>query len=279
MRDPDCQAGGCFGEVLLEPHLALQVREDALDYQTGGREQALAASVGGGAGLVRGKQDDAVGSARRSRWFGTARAEAAGGNYVFDGGTPAEQSQVRQALNASSFNWSVVPGQITIVITPTPTSEAIPGKIFLDPGLLDSGDFSWGVVQHEYAHQVDFALFNDPIHAQLNTALGGTTWCYGDAPALQHNQYGCERFASTLAWAYWQSPDNCMKPSAVSGESAGMAPAAFRALMTSLLGSANQSQAAPAASTTQTVAYAPPATIKAKFARASSPAAKKHAKR
>jgi hypothetical protein len=41
---------------------------------------------------------------------------------------------------------------------------------------------------------------------------------------LQHNQYGCERFASTLAWAYWQSPQNCMNPAAIDGESRGMAP-------------------------------------------------------
>jgi hypothetical protein len=178
--------------------------------------------------------------------IGTARAEAAGGNYVFQGGTPAEQSQVRQALAASSFNWSVVPGQITIHIAPTYNSEATPGEIFLDPGLLDSGEFSWGVVQHEYAHQVDFALFNDTIHAQLNTQLGGTAWCYDDASGLKHNQYGCERFASTLAWTYWQSPQNSMNPAAVSGESAGMAPAAFRALMTSLLGAGTQSQGAAA---------------------------------
>jgi hypothetical protein len=211
--------------------------------------------------------------------FGTARAEASGGNYVFQGGTPAEQSQVRQALDASSFNWSVVPGTVTIVITPTPTDEAIPGKIFLDPALLDSGEFSWGVVQHEYAHQVDFALFNDATHAQLNTALGGTAWCYGDsATPLVHNQYGCERFASTLAWAYWQSPQNCMKPSYVNGESAGMAPAAFRTLMTSLLGSASQGQAAPAASTSAAVGYAPPTTVKTKLAPATHTAGK-HIKR
>jgi hypothetical protein len=235
--------------------------------------------------------------------IGTARAEAAGGNYVFQGGTPAEQSQVRQALAASSFNWSVVPGQITIEIAPTPASEAIPGKIFLDPDLLDSGEFSWGVVQHEYAHQVDFALFNDTIHAQLNTLLGGTAWCYGDASVLQHNQYGCERFASTLAWAYWQSPQNCMKPSAVSGESAAMAPAAFRALMTSLLGAGTQSQSTAAAQSGVALAeattastpliaastkvaklnsssrgYAPPSSAKAKPARLLTAASKKRTK-
>jgi hypothetical protein len=43
-------------------------------------------------------------------------AQAAGGNYVFDGGTQAEQQQVRAGLNASSFDWSLVPAQITIHI-------------------------------------------------------------------------------------------------------------------------------------------------------------------
>jgi hypothetical protein len=167
----------------------------------------------------------------------SAPALATGGNYVFQGGTPYEQQQVRAALNASSFDWGIVPGPVTIAIAPTPVSEAIPGTIFLDATLLDSGEFSWGVVQHEYAHQVDFALFDDATHAQLNTALDGTVWCYGDSAApLLHNQYGCERFASTLAWAYWPSPENSMKPSYVGGESGGMAPAAFRALMTTLLG-------------------------------------------
>jgi hypothetical protein len=34
---------------------------------------------------------------------------AGGGNYVFAGGTPAEQAQVRAGLDASSFAWSLVP--------------------------------------------------------------------------------------------------------------------------------------------------------------------------
>jgi hypothetical protein len=169
-------------------------------------------------------------------WFSGA-AFASGGRYVFDGGTPYQQQQVQQALQVSSFNWNVIPGTITIHITPNFASESIPGEIFLDPGLLNSGEFAWGVVQHEYAHQVDFALFGDATRTALTAQLGGTAWCYGDAPGLRHSQYGCERFASTLAWAYWQSPENSMKPSEVANaESAAMAPAAFRALMASLLG-------------------------------------------
>jgi hypothetical protein len=165
-------------------------------------------------------------------------ALATGGNYTFVGGSAFERSQVRQALAASSFNWSLVPGPITIAITPEPASQAVPGKILLDPELLDMGQFSWGVVQHEYAHQVDFALLSDDARAQIERALGGTAWCYADA-VLPHSQYGCERFASTLAWAFWQSPSNSMSPATIGSESSGMPPAAFRALIASILGAAS----------------------------------------
>jgi hypothetical protein len=161
---------------------------------------------------------------------------AAGGTYVFDGGTPAEQQQVHDALAASSFNWSVVPGTVTIHIGAFAADEAVPGEIFLDARLLDSGPFAWGTVQHEYAHQVGFRLLDDAARARITTALGATIWCYTGDSVLGHDRYGCERFASTLAWAYWQSPSNCMKPAALGAESSGMAPAAFRALLVSVLG-------------------------------------------
>jgi hypothetical protein len=163
------------------------------------------------------------------------RASASGGQYVFDGGTAAEQSTVRSALNASSFNWGIVPGTITIHITRSVTTEATAGEIWLDASLLDSGQFAWGIVQHEFAHQVDFLLLNDDERSQLQTALGAKDWCYSDT-TLQHAQHGCERFASTLAWAYWQSSANVLKPTAATDESAAMTPAAFRSLLTSILG-------------------------------------------
>jgi hypothetical protein len=165
-----------------------------------------------------------------------AGAGAAGGNYVIQGGTAFERAQVHAALQASSFNWSIVPQQITIAISTFQSTEAVPGEIWIDPGLLDSGGFAWGFVQHEYAHQVDFFLLDQSARDELEQALGGTAWCYGDRQDLMHSQYGCERLASTIAWAYWQSSDNSMKPSMISGESGGMAPAAFRALLTKLLG-------------------------------------------
>src|SRR4051794_17862075 len=136
-------------------------------------------------------------------------AFAAGGNYVLDGGTRAQQGQVRAALNASSFNWSVVPGPVTIHIDRGAGQHAAPGQIWLDGSLLDSGRFSWGVVQHEYAHQVDFAVLTDPMRVQLQLLLGGASWWRGS-----HDAMACERFADALAWAYWPSPDNVLRPTA-----------------------------------------------------------------
>src|SRR5438105_233781 len=112
-------------------------------------------------------------------WF-CPPASALGGRYVFDGGTAAERTQVGAALGASAFDWSLVPGQITIHIARGATSTAAPGEIWLDANLLDAGNFSWGVVQHEYAHEVDFLLLDDRTRAKLLRVLGGTTWCHGD---------------------------------------------------------------------------------------------------
>ena len=160
-------------------------------------------------------------------------AQASGGRYAFDGGTRAQRGQVTSALRASSFDWSLVPGQIVIHIGKGISSHAVAGQIWLDGGLLDTGRFSWGVVQHEYAHQVDFGLLSDPMRAELQPLLQGSAW-WGSLD--QHAQLGCERFADELAWAYWQSPDNVMKPDSATDEGGQMSPAAFRAALRSVLG-------------------------------------------
>ncbi len=167
-------------------------------------------------------------------------ALASGGDYVFQGGTPSEQQTVTNGLNASSFNWSLVPQQITIVIAPTAVDNSVPGTINLDPSLLDSGEFSWGVVQNEYANQVGFFLLPQGSEAAFSAALGGTVWCRDDQTGLSTAQYGCERFASTLAWAYWQDPQNCIRPDATGGISGSMTPAAFRALLATTLGTVTE---------------------------------------
>ncbi len=182
------------------------------------------------------------------------RAAAAGGTYVFDGGTLAEQTQVVSALNASSFNWSLVQAQIVIHIVRNASTEAPPGNIWVDANLLDAGRFAWGIVQHEYAHQVDFFLLNDTARSTLEATLGGQDWCYTVA-GLAHSAYGCERFASVLSWAYWPSSDNALQPQHRADESAAMAPAAFRTLVSSLIGG-NTSTPATSAATTP-VAHAP----------------------
>mgnify|MGYP006285967473 CR=1 FL=1 len=165
----------------------------------------------------------------------TGTARAAGGTYTFASGTPAQQQEVRNALEASSFPWGVVPRQIVIRIAPGLPSEATPGEIWLDANLVDSGIFSWGLIQHEYAHQVDFLLLGDTTRQALTSVLGARTWYWGGGAQLEHAQYGCERFASTLAWAFWQSKDNVLAPTAADDESAAMAPARFKQLLGALL--------------------------------------------
>src|ERR1700730_2037607 len=115
-------------------------------------------------------------------------AQAGGGTYVFDGGTAKERSAVHSALEASSFDWSLVPATITIHIKQGIPSEATRGNIWIDSDLLASGRFAWGVVQHEYAHQVDYFLLDDAKRAQLLAALRGSDWCHTVA-GLDHAAY------------------------------------------------------------------------------------------
>jgi hypothetical protein len=159
------------------------------------------------------------------------RAEAGGGNYVFDGGTPAERAQVVAALEASAFDWSLVTRRVTIHVRKGVASEATPGEIWLDADLLRTRRFAWGTIQHEYAHQVDYFLLSEDDRETLNARFGTPDWCYG-VPGLPHEEYGCERFASTLAWAYWPSPQNALRPDSAA---AVIEPATFRALLGRML--------------------------------------------
>ena len=158
-----------------------------------------------------------------------------GGDYVFDGGTPSEHAQVKAALDASAFDWGVVPERIVFHLRPNVPTGATPGHIWLDSELLDSGQFAWAVVQDEYAHQVDFFLFDHGVRARLLHALGGRDWCYSKR-GLAHHEYGCERFASTLVWSYWPSKRNAYRPERPTDESAAMSPRRFRALVADVIG-------------------------------------------
>jgi len=170
-------------------------------------------------------------------------AGARGGRYVFDGGTPRQQAQVRVALDVSAFNWNVVPATIVIHLQKGSDTYATKGEIWIDTTLLSAGTFAWGPVQHEYAHQVDFFLLTDDQRAQLNTLLGGKVWSHDASTAALHGpdhaSLGAERFASTLAWAYWQSGANSLKPASKKDESASMAPPRFRRLLEQMLGVPN----------------------------------------
>ena len=159
---------------------------------------------------------------------------ATGGRYAFAGGTPRQQAEVARALAASSFDWDIVPATVTIHIGRGVLPRATPGEIWLDANVLDAGRFSWGVVQHEFAHQVDFQLLSADARNRFALLLGGSAWC-GGTLAFAHGDYGCERFASTLAWSYWPSASNCMNATSSSDESAAMAPAAFRAALAEAL--------------------------------------------
>lgn len=166
---------------------------------------------------------------------GAARAAAAGADVAFDGGSAREQAQVRAALATSTFDWRLVPRQVTVHIGPYGTSRATPGHVWLDAGLLRSGRFAWATVMDEFAHQVDFFLLDGPRRLILQERLGAQAWCY-EVSGLGHGAHGCERFASMVAWAYWPSKDNAYRPRSRTDETASMSPAGFRRLLADLLG-------------------------------------------
>ena len=153
-------------------------------------------------------------------------AAAAGGTFTIDGGNARQQANVRAALQASSFDWSLLP-TVTIHIARGTDSFATPGQVWLDGDLLDSGKYAWGTVQHEVAHQIDFFLLDSSRRAAIQALLGGGDWCY-ELSGLAHDAHGCERFADTVAAAYWSSPGNTAR--------AWAAPAKFRALLNGMLG-------------------------------------------
>jgi len=162
-------------------------------------------------------------------------ATAAPAKVGFAGGTAREQATVRAALAASSFDFGLIPQVVTVPIGSYGDSYSTPGNVYVDAQLLDSGRYAWGVVQHEFGHQVDFVLLDDAKRAILQRALGAKDWCY-DVDGLAHSDHGCERFASELSWAYWQVPANSMQPAQCGGESASMPVTQFRALLSELIG-------------------------------------------
>ena len=164
-----------------------------------------------------------------------ASAQAAGGNYTFEGASAKERASVRAALNASSFDWGVVPTQVTIHVGRYGVSRSTPAHIWLDRDLLASGRFAWATVMDEYAHQVDFFVLDPARRALLQQRLGARAWCY-EVAGLGHSANGCERFASMVAWAYWPSKDNAYRPASSTDESAAMPASEFRTLLSTVVG-------------------------------------------
>jgi hypothetical protein len=50
------------------------------------------------------------------------------GSYTFDGGTKKERETVVAALEASSFDWTLIPGPLTIHIVPGEPSRSPPAR-------------------------------------------------------------------------------------------------------------------------------------------------------
>lgn len=154
---------------------------------------------------------------------------------TFSGGTLAERATVIAALAASSFPWHIIPQPIAVRIASGLETQSTPGTVSIDANLLDTGSFAWGIVQHEFAHQVDFLVIDSSKREALWRLVGGRAWCWGGtASVLDHAAYGCERLASTIAWAYWPSPANAISPVG-SAEVAVADAAAFRRALTRIL--------------------------------------------
>jgi hypothetical protein len=162
-----------------------------------------------------------------------AHARSPGRGYSFVGGTARQRATVRNALAASAFDWGLIPSHVTIhIMRGGGKCDASKGDIWLTSAMLAHGRAAWGVVQHEYAHQVDFFLLDRAKRARLERLLHARTWWRAGGP---HSQAGAERFASTLSYAYWPSADNTLIRYA-HAEATAMPPAPFRRVLQSILG-------------------------------------------
>lgn len=180
-------------------------------------------------------------------------AKAVGGSYTIVGGTADQQAQVKAALDATRFNWSCVPVNVRISLAAGVATQAVPGQIQIDTNLLDAGTFAWGVVQHEYAHQVDWYVLRPDVRTALARALGGATWGIGitAGTGVEHDQLTGERFADELTWAFWPTGDNAITPPVKT-----FAPKAFRAYLGALIKAAPQATATATALTAATTVTA-----------------------
>jgi hypothetical protein len=137
------------------------------------------------------------------------------------------------ALDASAFDWSLIGRPVTVQIFDCGCAGSRPGVVVLDETMLASSPYgrayTWGIVQHEFAHQVWWYALDEGRRIELQTVLGGADLCY-EQPGLPHDAHACELFASTLGWAYWPAAGNPMQVERVMGARQ------FRRLLSGMLG-------------------------------------------
>ena len=142
------------------------------------------------------------------------RAAAADVALEFSGGSDTARAEVVAALDASAFDWSVIGRSVAVQILDCGCSGSRPGVVVLDAAMLSSSPYgrayTWGIVQHEFAHQVWSYALDDVRRSELQEVLGGADLCY-EQPGVPHDAHACELFASTLGWAYWPVRGNPMQ--------------------------------------------------------------------
>jgi hypothetical protein len=160
------------------------------------------------------------------------KAGAADVALEFSGGSDTARAEVIAALDASAFDWSLIGRPVTVQIFECGCAGSRPGVVVLDETMLASSPYgrayTWGIVQHEFAHQVWWYALDDERRSELQALLGGRDLCY-EQPGLPHDAHACELFASTMTWAYWPVAGNPMQAEKVMGARS------FRRLLSRLL--------------------------------------------
>ena len=151
----------------------------------------------------------------------------------FSSGSDAARAEVIAALDASAFDWSLIGRPVTVQIFDCGCAGSRPGVVVLDETMLASSPYgrayTWGIVQHEFAHQVWWYALDEGRRIELQTVLGGADLCH-EQPGLPHDAHACELFASTLGWAYWPAAGNPMQIERAMGAHH------FRRLLSGMLG-------------------------------------------
>jgi len=122
--------------------------------------------------------------------------------------------------------------------------QAITGTL-KGPWLGGELEFAACMIARNY--QTFVQVLDAPLEVRRTSVRGGVS-----AARILNDLVACERFASELAWAYWQSPDNSMKPSSSADEAGAVPVAQFRAVLTQLIGAPIVAQTA-----NSTKAFAP----------------------